>query len=723
MADREVPEQSPLMTCTNSFPPSGYPPPPVRWRRRAWLRRGLFALVVIMQTGLAAWAMAGVLPYHGAQGIEKILILLFAVLFLWISVGFWVGLYGFVLRRIGGDRLSLCRRHPDQELAAVALAPTVVIMPIYHEPIAHTYAALRAVYRDLQRSGDIEHFEFFILSDSRDPEVWLAEQQAWQTLVQDLGADGRLFYRRRTRNTHYKSGNVADFLRRWGRRYRYMIVLDADSLMGAATLTKMVRLMEREPQVGILQSNPTIVDGQSAFARVQQFANQLYGPLFSTGLAALQLGEAAYWGHNAIIRTEAFMAHCGLRRLTGRGLFQGPILSHDFVEAACMGRAGYEVWLEPTLKQSHEASPPSLMDEVARDRRWARGNLQHLRLLFAPGLRWAHRMAFLNGVMSYLTAPLWLAFLALTTVATAQQVLSAPNYFPDTHSLFPQWPEWRPEWALSLALATVMLLFLPKVLAVLDVWLGRRSADFGGRVAVMASMLLEIIASALLAPVRMLAHSRFVLEALLNVQLSWAGQNRTDEATWREALVTQSPGAVIAALWSLFAWWLQPMFFYWSLPVALPLVLAAPTSVILSRTSVGQWLRQHKLFLTPEECRGSPLLRDLHDRSWLSSRHHAEPALYRALLDPCCNRLHQQFARVNPPGLKGARIRALQEQLWAQGPEALSMAELTALLCDREALASLHRQIWQAKSDSVWGRILARRRRPGPGSGIGGYFR
>src|SRR5690606_18767337 len=242
---------------------------------------------------------------------------------------------------------------------------------------------------------------------------------------------GRLFYRRRKLNLNYKSGNVGDFLRRWGRRYDYMIVLDADSLMGGETLVTMVQLMERHPQVGILQTSPELLNGRSLFARVQQFSSQLYGPLFTTGLAAFQLGEAAFWGHNAILRIKPFMAHCGLRKLPGWGLFRGPIMSHDFVEAAYLGRAGYEVWLEPGLRDRWGGPPPSLVDELTRDQRWVKGSMQHLGLLCGSRpLRLAPRMAFLSGIMSYVASPRWLAFLALTTIATPRWVLWPINCFP-----------------------------------------------------------------------------------------------------------------------------------------------------------------------------------------------------------------------------------------------------------------------------------------------------
>src|SRR5690606_36144951 len=305
---------------------------------------------------------------------------------------------------IGGDRRSLMKRYPPGGCDHIALARTAIALPVYHEPIDRTLNGLRAVYQSLAATGHLDSFDFFILSDSRDPEVWLQEQAAWYALAEQLGAQERLFYRRRTINMNYKSGNMGDFLRRWGKRYEYVVVLDADSLMGGETITHMVRIMQAEPRVGILQSNPLLANAQSLFARVQQFSNQVYGPIFSAGLAAVQLGEATFWGHNAIIRVAPFMRHCGLRKLRGPGLFRGPIASHDFVEAALLGRSNYEVWLEPELKESFEESPPSLYDELTRDKRWSKGNLQHLWLLFSPRLKLAHRMAFLNGVMGYMAS-------------------------------------------------------------------------------------------------------------------------------------------------------------------------------------------------------------------------------------------------------------------------------------------------------------------------------
>ncbi|ASK34278.1 glucans biosynthesis glucosyltransferase MdoH [Alloalcanivorax mobilis] len=676
------------------------------WKRAAVWRRSLLSLLVLSQTLAGVYVMISVLPYHASNYLEQSIVVLFAVLFAWISVGFWTAMLGFVVRRFGGDRFSLVRRHDAARLRATPLARTAIVMPIYNEPVSRTLAGLRATIESLRATGELDYFDFYVLSDSRDADVWLAERGGWQRLCDDLGVQGRLFYRHRPVNLNFKSGNVADFLRRWGRDYRYMVVLDADSLMGGDTLVRLVRHMELEPGVGILQTNPTLVNARSAFARFQQFANQIYGPLFSTGLAAIQLGEAAYWGHNAIIRCDAFMAHCGLRRLPGLGLFRGSIMSHDFVEAAYMGRAGYEVWMEPELGESYEESPPTLVDELTRDRRWAKGNLQHLWLfLVGHKLRFAHRMAFLNGILSYLASPIWLVFLILTSIEATRLTLWPINYFPDRQSsMFPVWPEWHPHWAVGLILSTVFLLFFPKLLAIVDVLLTGRRRQFGGFPHLLVSVLGELLVSTLLAPIRMLAHSRYVLEALANMSLHWGGQNRDEETGWRQALLSQAPGTVLALGWAAFAWWLDRMFFFWSLPVALPLIFAAPTSVLLSRVAIGDWLRRRRLLITPEEQQRSVLVSAIAEPVQLEDV--VLNGFEAAVIDPSLNRLHRHHARRRRV-LDQDELAHCRERCRDLGPAALNRRQLNLLAHDADSLAILHEHAWQASARGFWGGRLA----------------
>ncbi len=674
-----------------------------RWQARARWRRTLFLCLVLASVAAAGWSMRQVLPYHGGKSLEVCILVLFCFLFTGITAGFWIALYGFALRRLGGDRMSPLRRTDAATLAATPLAPTAVLFPIYHEEVERSFAGLRATYRSLAQTGELAHFEFFILSDSRDPEMWLAEREAWFELCEELGAHGRIHYRRRTLNVKRKPGNISDFLARWGNSYRYMIHLDADSIMTGEALVTMVRLMERSPEIAILQTAPALANAKTFHARVQQFGSQLYGPLFLAGLAALQLGESTFWGHNAVLRIAPFMAHAGLPQLRGWGLFRGSVLSHDFVEAALLRRAGYEVWLEPGLGGSYEEAPPSLMDELARDRRWVKGNLQHLAFLFRPGFASAHRAAFLNGIMNYCSSVLWFAFLVAVTVETAVLTLLPVAYFPEPYALHPLWPEWRPDWALMLVSVTAIVLFSPKVLAFLDAVLdGRRRRAMGGPLRLAASLLIETVVSSLLAPIRMLAHSQFVTEALLNTQVLWAGQNRTRETQWSEALIRQAPGSLLALAWIGFAYWLDPRFFLWSLPVAAPLVFAAPISVWLSRYRAGARLRAAGLLLAPEESVPPPVLDDLTAyRCPVSGNLSGFP---RAVLSPVANALHLQLAR--PRGDTPLRQR-VRERLLATcvkgGPGALSTGDKRFLAEDAQALAALHQIAWEQPPDSPWG--------------------
>src|SRR3989449_6677639 len=195
-----------------------------------------------------------------------------------------------------------------------------------------------------------------------------------------------------------------------------MLVLDADSVMSGECLSTLVRLMEANPGAGIIQTAPRAAGRDTMYARVQQFANRVYGPLFTAGLHFWQLGESHYWGHNAIIRVAPFMRYCALRRLPGRGSLSGEILSHDFVEAALMRRAGWAVWMAYDLPGSYEEVPPNLLDELKRDRRWCYGNLINFRLFPQSSFHPVHRAVFISGVFAYVSAPLWLLFLILSTV-------------------------------------------------------------------------------------------------------------------------------------------------------------------------------------------------------------------------------------------------------------------------------------------------------------------
>ena len=334
---------------------------PNLWRR-PWLSRLFVFGGGLALTVYGASEMYGVINIGAITTLKWALLVLFICNFSWIAIAFTSGILGFFWLLLHG------RARPVQPGALKHR--TAVVMPIYNEAPSRVFSAMQAIHEDAAATGLGDHFDWFFLSDTTNPDVWIAEERAFVAMRLRLGPQARIFYRRRPKNTARKAGNIADFVERWGGAYEHMVVLDADSLMTGAAILGLTGAMEADPDAGIIQSLPLIINRNTMFARVQQFAARIYGPVIAAGLAVWSGRDGNYWGHNAIIRTRAFADHCGLPDLRGRPPFGGHILSHDFVEAALIRRAGYAVYMLPTLGGSYEESPPSLIDLAARDRRW-----------------------------------------------------------------------------------------------------------------------------------------------------------------------------------------------------------------------------------------------------------------------------------------------------------------------------------------------------------------
>ena len=670
------------------------------WQRAGSFRRLCLFGIAASQSAIATHFMAQTLPYHGQPPLEFAILVLFAILFAWISGGFWTAIAGFALTMAGPDRYAISRT-AKRDAAIDAGAKTAVVMPICNEDVARVFAGLRATYESVRRTDVADHFDFYVLSDSSNPDLRVAEMDAWETACRELHAEGRLFYRWRQHRIKRKSGNIADFCRRWGRNYRYFVILDADSVMSGDCLATLMRLMEANPSAGIIQSAPHATGRDSVYARVQQFAARVYGPLFTAGLHFWQLGESHYWGHNAIIRVAPFMEHCGLRRLRGRGLLSGEILSHDFVEAALMRRAGWAVWIAYDVPGSYEEMPPTLLDELQRDRRWCQGNLMNFRLALLNGLHPAHRAVFVSGVMAYASGLLWLLFLLLSTALVAVHALHGPTYFFGPYQLFPVWPEWHPQQALALVGATAVLLYLPKVLAVVAVAL-RDRAHHGGLAGLLLSMLGEMVLSALLAPVRMLFHSQFVVGTLAGWGVAWRSPPRDDaETPWREAARRHGAHTLAGLGWAAGVYWLQPALLWWLMPVVGALIVSIPVSVLSSRAAAGRWLRRLGLFVIPEECDPPREIRAL-----TAALRNARPlpGFADAVTDPGLARLvcagtHAR-SRAAPAVL--AQRQGLLDAARARGVHGLTAAERLRLLRDPDALSLLHRNVHAAAPPSPW---------------------
>jgi len=680
-----------------------------RWRLAGSRRRLALLVAVGVQTIVATWYMRGVLPYQGGNLLEVAILFLFALLFCWISAGFWTAMMGFLQLMMGRDRYSVSSRG----LSNAPLPPDArcaLVMPICNEDVARVFAGLRATYESLARTDALKQFDLYILSDSYHADICVAEQQAWLELCKTVNGFGRIFYRRRRRRVKRKSGNIDDFCRRWGANYRYMVVLDADSVMSGPCLKSLVQLMEAHPDAGIIQTAPQAAGMHTLYARIQQFATRVYGPLFTAGMHFWQLGESHYWGHNAIIRLEPFMKHCVLAPLPGKGAFAGAILSHDFVEAALMRRAGWGVWIAYDLPGSYEELPPNLLDELQRDQRWCHGNLMNFRLFLIEGFHPVHRAVFLTGVMSYLSAPLWFLFLALSTALLAVHTLTEPQYFVEPRQLFPIWPQWHPDKAIALFSTTFVLLFLPKVLGLLRVWF--QDADsYGGRIAALRSMLLEVVFSMLLAPVRMIFHTRFVVAAFLGLKARWVSPQRDNNDTpWSEAVRRHASQTLLGVAWAALVAWLNPVFLLWMLPILAAWLLIIPLSVHSSRVEPGMQASADGLFRIPEEA--NPPRELTATREYTRDhreRPDGEPGFAQAIADPVINALACAMgtARHRPVPANLAARQALVEQAMVQGP-GLTEPQRIKLLDDPIAMARLHQGAWAgARQHPAWPPSLA----------------
>ncbi len=538
--------------------------------RRAFVLGGAAVLTV-----LAAREMYLVLDVGGVTLLEYLVLCLFVVLFAWIGFAFTNALLGFVsLLRGRGGQLGIAADGPLPALAA----RSALLLPIYNEDPARVLAGLEATCESLAATGAGANFDVFILSDTTDPDIWIAEEAGFLALRARRGVEGGLFYRRRPRNTGRKAGNIAEWVTRFGGAYESFLILDADSVMTGECIVRLAAALEANPSAGLIQTLPVIVGGRTLFARLQQFAGRLYGPLIAHGLASWSGPESNYWGHNAMIRTRAFAEGAGLPELKGPKPFGGHILSHDFIEAALMRRRGWGMHMVPWLEGSYEEGPPTLTDLAVRDRRWCQGNLQHIAVLPARGLHPISRLHLLTGIGSYLTAPLWLVML-LAGLATALQArFVPPDYFSSGLSLFPNWPAQDPIRAVQVFIATMAVLLLPKCFAYVAL-LGSRATRrrFGGGLLALAGMLGETLISGLLAPVTMFTQSMAVAGILAGQDGGWQPQRRDDDRIDTASVVRFFlPHTVAGWLLGTAALSISLPLFLWMTPVVLGLALAIP---------------------------------------------------------------------------------------------------------------------------------------------------
>ncbi len=544
-----------------------------------WARRTLVVLLALLPASMAAHEMRRSIGLDGISTWEGVYLALFIPLFAWIAFGFATSLIGFLLLTMGrvqGVRPYRARTAPPLR------GRTAVLLPVCNEDFQGVLGRLSIMERSLAQVMGGERFEFFILSDSNADN---GEIERTAYLKMRKGFSRPVHYRRRALNIGRKPGNIAEWVERFGGAYDTMIVLDADSVMSGQTMARLASDMERHPHVGLIQTVPSIVGATTFFARWQQFASRLFGPISAAGMIWWAGSEGMFWGHNAILRTKAFAQSCGLPELPGRAPFGGHIMSHDMVEAALLRRRGWDVHIV-MADDSFEEFPPSLPDLATRDRRWCQGNIQHVPLLSKiKGMHPVSKFQLFVGASAYCTSPLWLALMLVVLGGAAAGVWPPSAILPSG----------------SLLALTAVLLFGPKLLALL--WAladPARRIGFGGGVRMVRGVLADIALSILMAPVSMLTQTINLFGILMGRKSSWNGQTRDRDGM-----------AILPAIW-LFKWHIllgagltllavkSGTSLGWIMPVAAGLVLAPFFAAFTARKDWGSHVAKSGLFQVAE---------------------------------------------------------------------------------------------------------------------------
>jgi membrane glycosyltransferase len=547
-------------------------------------RRVLFAvLFAATMAGMLA-LLAAALSGGGFGAADFVILVLFAVTLPWMVIGFWNAVIGFLIMRFAEPTAAV------MPLAAGILgnepiaASTAILLCIRNEVPERMVRNLEPMLAGLAAAGHGERFHVYVLSDSDDAELAAMEEARFSALASRWQDRIAITYRRRESNTGYKAGNIRDFCERWGRGHDFAVVLDADSFMTAGAVLRLVRIMQADPNLGILQGLVVGLPSTSAFARLFQFGMRLGMRSYTIGSAWWQGDCGPYWGHNAVLRLKPFVAHCRLPTLD-----DDHILSHDQIEAALMRRAGYDVRVLPEEDLGWEENPPTLIEFVRRDLRWCQGNMQYWRFLALDGLKPVNRSNLAVAILMFLGSPAWIGMLVLGTLCVA--FTGAPADFI------------RPDLGMAAFVLVLAMWFAPKTATVIDILLrpaARRA--FGGTWRFLGNVVIDYVFSILLVPIEWFSHTIFLSGLLFGREIGWIGQTRDDHTVppalalrnlWPHTLLGCGAIGVLAAT--------HPAAIPYVLFLAAGPALAIPLAVVTALPSVGGTLTRIGVGRLPEE--------------------------------------------------------------------------------------------------------------------------
>jgi membrane glycosyltransferase len=569
---------------------------------RVMLRRRIVFFTLVSATCLALFGwMTRLVGADGIDVFDVLILALYGGTLPWVVIGLWNAVIGVALIYLKRDWLqSVVQLRGLEDTSSPITTRTAIVMPVFNEDPERVFKHLRAVEASLARGGQADAFELFLLSDSNVPTIFEEEERRFEQWRLTSPHPERLHYRRRLDNVRQKVGNLEAFCDRWGAEFDHMLVLDADSLMSGDAILRLVRLMQHNPGLGILQTLVIGLPAASAFARIFQFGMRHGMRTYTTGSAWWQGDSGPYWGHNAILRLAPFVEHCRLPRLPGEGPLGGEILSHDQVEAALMRAAGYEVRVLPIEGGSYEENPPTLPDFIKRDLRWCQGNIQYFRLINWKVWRPLGRLQLALAILMYLSPVMWMGFLL-----TGMLRMVAVTLFPETNFAFMEavWERANSSEGMALFATMMTIVFAPKIFGVIDVILSTaKRRRYGGGVRMMAGTVVELVFGVLLSPVIAVAQTVFVIGLMFGKRVQWNVQARD--------LRTVAWGRAVRGLWvqtlcgiafagALWAW--APGALPWATPLLAAWLLAVPFAVLTSNARLGGWLRRIGLCAVPEE--------------------------------------------------------------------------------------------------------------------------
>ena len=554
------------------------------------LRRVIFSTLSLTTAFLMLFLVHKSLALDTPLMVHFLFLGLFALILPWMVVGFWNAIIGLLLCQCFKDptKIILPASMRVQDTTPLSYS-TAILLCVRNESVERLIRNLQVMLDGLVNDQLGPFFHIYILSDTNEETVAIEERISFDALCKKYHEQVKITYRCREDNAGYKAGNIADFCQRWGKNHDFALVLDADSFMTSRAITRLVRMMQANPRLGILQGLVIGLPSRSPFTRLFQYGMRLGMRSYTMGSAWWQADCGPYWGHNALIRLAPFMSFCELPTLKSRSGEPKPILSHDLIEAVLMRRAGYEVRIYPQEDASWEENPPTLTEYIRRDLRWCEGNLQYFKLLNLPNLLPVNRIQLVLAITMFFGSPAWIAMILLCTVAislsTTPAALINENYF------------------FTLLVVTLMMWYLPKTTGALDVLLRTsKSQDFGGRWRFTISLLLEMAFSLLMTPITWLNHTMFITRLAFGKKGGWSAHARDDHSiSILDALHQFWPHTVLGVVLTSMLYFTHPATLIYGLLFFGGLLFAAPLVVLTSQPWLGRFMMRRQLLSLPEE--------------------------------------------------------------------------------------------------------------------------